>query len=134
MTTIDEAREAIYQRWEAEWGSRTTYTFENEVFEEPESAVWVRVSVRNITGGQKTLGPKLNRKYERKVVIYIQIFVPKGTGMAASGSHAQFALGIFEGESFSNIDCFDGSVRELPEEEIWQPTLVEIFCDYEEIK
>ena len=134
MTTIDEAREAVYARWIAEWGSRTIYTFENEKFTEPENEVWIRVSVRNLVGGQKTLGPKNGRKFERKAAIYVQIFAPKETGMADSGSHAQFALGIYEGESFSDLDCFDGSARELPEEEKWQPILVEIFFDYAEIK
>jgi hypothetical protein len=134
MTTIDQAREAVYERWRVLWAARTIWTFENEKFTEPKGAVWVRVSVRNLAGGQKSQGPKGSRKYERKAAIYLQIFVPKETGMDDSGNHAEYALGIYEGESFSGLFCFDGSVRELPDEEVWQSTLVEIFFDYEEIK
>jgi hypothetical protein len=134
MTSIDEAREAIYQRWNTEWASRTPWTFQNEKFTEPESSTWVRISVQNVPAPTATLGGKNARRVRRFGKINIQIFAPKEGGMAQSGTHAQFALDIFEGEQFDGVDCNYGVINELPEEDKWQPTLVEIDFDYEETK
>jgi len=134
MTSIDEAREIIYERFRTQWGSRTIFTFENERFNEPENEAWVRVSVRNAQLPKKTLGGKGHRRFRRYGTINIQIFIPSGSGMADSGVLSQAALDIFEGENFSGVDCNDGTPTELPIDGKWQPTLVEISFDYEETK
>ncbi len=135
MTTIDQARTAVYDRFVAQWANRTPFTFENEKWEEPKPDVdWVRVSVRNTGGGQETLGPKTQRKYRRRGSIFVQVFTPVAKGMKAGAGHAQAARAIFEGESFTGIDANNGVIRESGSDGKFYQTLVEVFFDYTEIK
>lgn len=133
--TLDQAREAVYERFQTLWANRTAFTLENEKFQEPgPDTDWCRVSLRHTGGGQETLGPITQRKYRRRASIFIQIFTAVAKGMQAGAGHAQAARAIFEGSSFAGIDANNGVIRESgPNGKNYQ-TLVEIFCDYDETK
>ena len=47
MTTLNEARGAIYAAFVAGWGATSAYTFDNENFDPPTEAVWARTTVRH---------------------------------------------------------------------------------------
>jgi len=141
VVTVVDAREAIYSRWSTQWVSsgaaRTAFTFENDAFSEPDhDDYWARVTVLGLGGGQVSLGPTSGRKYRRLGSVIVQIFSPVDSGMTTSGGHAEAALDIFEGASFSNLCFNDGSIREvgvMPGEK-WHLTNVEILFDFEETK
>lgn len=134
MTTLNEARQAVYDRFVTNWGTRTTFTFENEEFDEPATGDWVRVSVKQTASGQETLGPKTQRKYIRNASVMVQVFTPTNIGKTTADGHATTAAGIFEGESFSGLNCNDALIREGGQDGKWDITLVEVAFFYEETK
>jgi hypothetical protein len=135
VTTQAQAREAIYLRFTTQWGTRTTSTFENETFDDTKQEVsWVRLSVRHTGGGQDTLGKKGSRKYRRAGLIQVQIFTPKDAGLDEADGHVAVLKTIFEGESFSGVDCNDLFPRERGEDGKWYLTVVECDFDYDEIR
>ena len=76
MTTINDARKTIYNEFISQWGNTSAFTVGNEPFNQPENDPWVRLVVRNRTGGQRTLGRKGNRRFDRHGAIIAQVFIP----------------------------------------------------------
>ena len=134
MTTINEARQAIYARFISQWGTQTEFTFDNEPFTEPVSDPWVRLAVRNTDGGQETLGQSGNRRYTRDASIFVQVFTLIDTGTQEADTLARIARNIFEGERFSGVFANDGTIREIGPDGKWYQTNVEIAFFYDEIK
>lgn len=134
MTTIAESRKAIYDRFITEWGNTSIFTFENEKFIPPEDTPWVRLSVRNITGEQETLGPIGLRKYDRRGIIAMQIFVLADTGLAQADALSKTAQDIFEGISFLGVHTDNSNIKESGIDGKWLMMLVEIFFFYDETK
>lgn len=133
MTTLNEAREAIYQRFVDNYVA-TVFTFENEDFDPPETA-WVRLSVRgNVGGGQETLGAPGGRKFRRRGIIVAQVYTPLNQGLQQGDQLGQSIRAIFEAEGFSDIDANDGLVRESPPRDDFFVHIVEVFFEYEETK
>ena len=133
MTTLTEAREAVYQRFAVNYTS-TPFTFEAESFDPPDTA-WVRLSVRaNAAGGQDTLGRTGSRRFRRSGIIAAQVFTPTNQGLREGDELAQSIRALFEARSFSGLDTNDGLVRESPPEDEWIVHIVEVFFDYEEVK
>lgn len=148
MTTLNEARAAVYDRFLTEWvnggpGPLSPYTFDNEAFEPPMDAdgrgePWARCSVRSLTGTQQTLGPEGNRKYTRKALARVEVYGPPGTGLKVIDEHCQVALAMFEGRSLpgTRVMLHDAQVSEvgLVDEGRWFLSTVQATFDYEEIK
>ena len=160
MTTMPEAREAIYQffldgwlpdtgvdgytlnadgtSWDADPnGARTPYTFDNEEFDPPDGP-WVRFSFRNRNRGQETLGAAPNRRFGTRSSAFVQYFEPPGSGTATADSHMDKALSIFEGKRITGttLRVVSATARELgpdPDKRWWGGT-VEIVTDYDEQK
>lgn len=134
VTSIDTAREAIYQRWVDNW-TLTSYVFENENSDSLDkgSADWARVSVREQLSRQETLGQPGDRRYQRRGAAFIQFFTGINAGAAQAGVLAEAARNIFEGEDFEGLDFFDVQVRDLGpnQEKKWQLTVVEAAFTYE---
>lgn len=133
--TPDQVNEAIQERFKLAWGTTTIFTLENEKFTQPGADVsWVRLSVRHFGGGQFTLGPKGQRKYNRIGMIIGQVFTPliKGTQSGASLAHAFRA--IFEGERFSDVYAWDGRLVPVGPDGKHFQTNVEIDITFEETK
>lgn len=122
--TINEAREAIYQAFDAGWGSRTLRHLEGLPFTEPGPDVeWIRVAVRQLGGTTETLGDPGDKKHRRNAFVVMTVFTPADGGMKSGDQHAQFALDIFEsknvavsGDAYA-LNFIAGDVRELPLEE-----------------
>ena len=143
MTTIDEAREAVYQAFDAGWGTRTVRQLEGSFFKEPAPDVaWVRVAVRNLAGTTDTLGDTGNKKHRRTGSVFVTVFTPADQGMKLGAQHAQFALDIFESKTIAVpggsevLDFISGDVREIPldEDEKSRMTEVEISFDFTQTK
>lgn len=140
MTTIANAREAVYQAFNTGWGTRTAFHLEGNEFREPAPGVeWARVSVRNFAGTTETIGDPGEKKHRRNASVFVHIFTPADEGMKSAGEHAQFALDIFESKNIAvpnsseTLDFIAGDVRELPlgEDEKSRTTEVEIPFAYE---
>lgn len=114
--TPDEYVEAVYQRFNSNWTGTTVVHYEGHPFTEPAPDVeWARISVRNTGGGQSTLGQEGNRKYDRDVSVFIQVFTPVTAGVARGAILAQAARGIFEGVRLDPEAWFnDGVIEEQP--------------------
>lgn len=148
MTTIREAREAIYKRFVEEWVSGsdplTPYALDNERFDPPagadgRGAPWARCSVRNIDSGQHTLGRPGNRKFQRIALARVEIFVPPGSGRWDTDTYLMTAMSLFEGRpspAGTNIEFYEVLPEEigLIEDGRWDLSTVSARFDYEEIK
>lgn len=143
MTTINKAREAVYQAFKAGWGSRTLLQLEGIPFTEPEPSIaWARLVVRNIGGTTETMGDTGNKKYRRNGLAIMSIFTPADAGMKAGDEHAQFALNLFEGLNIlvpgdtERLDFIAGDVREIPmgDDEKSRQINVEVPFDFTETK
>lgn len=124
MTTINEAREAVYQAFVAGWGTRTPYQLEGIPFIEPGPGIeWIRLVVRGLGGTTETLGDVDAKKHRRNAFVLMTVFAPADAGMDEGDGHAQFALDIFESKNISvsgdnyALNFIAGDVRELPLEE-----------------
>lgn len=136
MTTIAQAREAIYQEWSDNWTSTSVWTLENERFDEPDEGTdWARVTVRSLPGGQETLGKEGDRKYQRSGSVIIQLFTSAGSGgLATSDAYSRSARDIYEGKSFDGLFFNNGQIREIGPDGKFYQTVVEVFFDYFETK
>lgn len=131
MTTPNEAAEAIYARFEDGIGT-TAFTFENEDLKEPDE--WMRLSILTRTRNQETLGPKGSRKYFSGASIMIQCYSRINIGRQSADTLARTVTTLFEGESFSGVNCNDSIARETPPTGGWYQIVVEIEFTYDETK
>jgi hypothetical protein len=138
MTTINQARAAIYEKFINDWPSQsivTPFTFPNETFDSTElNEPWVRVSVNNTDANQETLGPKGLRKYRREGTIYIQCFDLSNNGLKTLDEIAANARGIFEGETFDGVYVDDSVIRESGPDGRWFMVVVSCFFHYNQTK
>ena len=136
--TIDEAREAVYQKVVDNWTS-TSFVFQNEDDSVlyAGSSSWVRVSVVETGSEQETLGQKTDRRYRRENLLTMQIMTPANAGMNEAGTLSEEARDLFEGEAFSDLDFIDGiDIIDLgvDKEKKWQQTNVRGTFAYEKKK
>ena len=137
MTTLSEAKEAIYLAFETAWTpTGVAFTFDNEEFDPPESVAWARLSVRHTASSQETLGKVGNRKFARLGSVFVQVFTPIDQGTAQADSLATTARETFEGVSLvgTTVRFQDVVVRETGPEGKWYQTLVEANFEYDEIR
>lgn len=134
MTTINEARETVYERVRDLW-TDTVFTFEGDEFKEPESDPWLRVSVRQRGGGQSTLGGVGNRRFRREASVHGQVFVPLQEGLKQNDTLAKTFNDLFEGvPRISGLEFGNGGVSEIGPSGNKQQYNVEIEFSYQERK
>lgn len=135
MTTSNQAKQAINDRFILLWNDKTPYSLPNEPFTQPEpDTAWVRFTVINIEGGQETLGKKGNRKFQRFGLIITNVFTPLETGTFEGDELATEIRDMFEGERFNGVTVHDGRVREKGVEDQWYHTIMEADFVYYETK
>lgn len=131
MTTPNEAAEAISARFEAGIGT-IAFTYENEDLKEPDT--WMRLTIETRTRNQETLGPKGSRKYFSNASILVQCYSRTNIGRQPADTLARTVTTIFEGETFSGVNCNDAIARESPPQGRWYQIVVEIEFTYDETK
>jgi hypothetical protein len=138
MTTLNQARERIYQQFVTDGGlvHQVTLTFDNDDFDPPEGTPWARLSVRHRASTQESLGGVGLRKFERIGAVIVQCFVPLDKGTQAADTLATAARNVFEGKTFTPeaIHFFDVVVREIGPDDAWYQVNVEAFFIYHETK
>ncbi len=135
-STLSEARETIYETFNTAWAGQTQLTFDNEKFDPPDDASWVRLSVRHKISTQETLGALGNRKFLRGASCFIQIFTVFDIGTATADGLVETARAIFEGTSISGttIRFNDVIVREEGRDKSWFYVVIEATFEYNELK
>lgn len=135
MTSLQTARETIYQTFATDWGVTSQFTFANENFEPPANAPWVRLAVLHQTGNQETLGDVGFRRFRREGIISIQVFMPLNDGLRDIDALVQMARQVFEGRTLTGpIWCTDANVSEAGPSDGWYQFNVDIDFAYEETK
>lgn len=134
MTTINESRKVIYDKFVTLWGTTSPFTFANEQFNEPENLPWVRLTVLNELGQQETQGVIGNRKYNRSASIKAQVFTLANTGVSKSDELTTKIQDIFEGNTFTGVYIYNSNINEIGTDGKWYMALVEISFFYDEIK
>lgn len=134
MTTINQARETVYDRVRSLW-TDSVFTFDGDAFIPPTDAPWIRVSVRQRGGGQSTLGGVGNRRFRREASAIGQVFVPVGKGLQENDTLARTFRDLFEGvPRISGLEFNDGVIREVGPVGDEQQHNVEIEFSYQERK
>lgn len=136
MVTLAVAREAIYEKWATDWGATSPYVFDNEKFDSPSSAAWVRVAVRHQTSTLECIGGTGNNTYMRSGVVFVQVFTPVDQGTAEADSLSQAARAIFEGITLSSnaIRFNNVTIREIGADGSRYQINLECRFDYDERK
>lgn len=136
MTTIEEARETVFERWRVTWGSTTPYALDNEKFSPPASAPrqWARVSVEPRPPDDPTLGGPGFRRFRRRARVVVRLYDSTDAGMKKLDQLTAQAIAVFEGRSFSGLRFVAANFRMSPPEGEWQPVLIEFPFDYHETK
>lgn len=137
MSVWREVQEALYQRWRAEWGATSPYSFENEGFDPP-AALWCNFRTIRMPGGPGTIGKPGNRKMDRVGLLLIVLKIPPGGGIGIISDRAEKAAAIFENKRLSPHDIRFAQVEPGVGSEIengrWWGVSVEGRFDYEELK
>lgn len=139
MTTLNEARSAVYTRFLDNFTGLPVerITFDNEEFESLEqgSLNWVRLVVRSTTRQQDTIGRPSNRRYRSAATVIVQVYTQVNTGVKSSDSLVEEIQSIFEGVSFDGLDFDEAATpTELGVDGRWYVATVEAPFDYDEIK
>jgi len=113
VTTFAAAKESIYQQFVTDWGSASAYTFDNEKFDPPSDAPWVRVAVRHAASRQVCLGGVGNRKFDRDGLVLIQVFGRLDRGTKEVDDLVEKALAIYEGKTIDLIRFISTVPREI---------------------
>jgi hypothetical protein len=136
MTTLIEAKEAIYTRFLASFTGTSNIVFDNEdpSFDLDVVPDWCRLSIRHVDRNQETLGKVGNRRFRVKAIAFVQVYTKSNTGVQQSGVLVTEARDVFEGSSFSGLDFNNAKTPEGGPEGKWYTAVVEANFDYDEIK
>lgn len=121
MTTLNEARGAIYEAFVAGWGSTSLFTFDNESFDPPDDAAWARLTVRHAIRAQESLGGIGARKFESEGSAIVQCFAPLDSGASLADALAEVARSIFEGKTLlpEVIRFTSAEIQEIGPTDAW---------------
>lgn len=118
--TANEARAYLYAAFGAGWvvpggysAPAVPYHFSNEAFDSDGLNEWLTVSVRNLSGGQYTLGQTGSRIFRRRGQVVAEIRVAVDRGLQRLDELATTFLAIFEARTINQVHLHDGVYREL---------------------
>jgi hypothetical protein len=135
MTTENEARDAIYDRWRDQWGSTTPYALGDEAYKPSETVpAWARVTVRHEDRRQTSLGGVGNRRFRTDGRIFVQVFVNRDRGDKTLDAFLTQAREVFEAQILGGVWVTSARARELGVDGKWQQGQVEAAFNYEEVK
>lgn len=152
-TTANDAREALYAHFLANWNELVMVLIEAWGLElpgltgqplvpyclgdetmEPPNGPWVRLTVRHGPTSQETLGTLGNRNFERTGRVFVQGFIPPGGDDAALDMVMEAARGVFEGRTVDPLairfNAVEVSELGVIEGGRWQAALAEAPFDY----
>lgn len=134
MTTLNEARQVVYNTFVDDWGNETPYDLEDDDFTEPESGNWVRLTLKGLPGGQETQGRPGNRRYIRRGLIVVEVYGQPRTGEYNEDVYAERIRDLFEGKVINGVVFNDGNITPDGTRDNWRRVLVTIQFQYYEKK
>lgn len=136
MANIKEAKKAVVDAFLTAWNDQTEVALDNHPFDSERDGLtsWVRAVVRNVGGGQRTLGPVGNRKYDRDANFIVQVFTESGRGSGPADTLAQAVIDAMEGKTIDQIYLFDAVSTEIGVEGRWYQVNVTVAIRYIEVK
>lgn len=132
--TENEARAILYQEFLDNWNPLIPHTFDNEGFNADGIPEWVRLTVRHTPGGQHTLGALGHRRFRRRGLVIVQVFVPVDRGLLRCDELAAAARDIFEGKTLSGVMLHDGNYREVGPDRQWFQGNITVDFSFDETK
>ncbi len=89
VSSITEARDAIYLQFETVWNAQTppvpTLFYDDKEFDIPDGDTpWAFLMVRHAFSDQATLGEIGNRRFRRKGTVTVQVRTPTGLGLSTN--------------------------------------------------
>lgn len=110
--TRSEAKNILLKEFISAYGLTTPVAYaNNEEFEKPTNAPWIKFSVLENHANQRTIGSEGNRRYNRLGMISYQVFIPNNTGTYEGDILCEQINNIFEGKRFQGINCWLGLYR-----------------------
>lgn len=139
MTTLTEAREALYKTLTDGW-TTTPIVFGNEKYT-PSSSITTAFHVRAIANHtdsqQDSLGSVGNRRFLRQGMFFIQILGPLNKGLKTLDEYATTIRDLYEGKTRlagTNIRIYGVVIEEGPIDGLYSSLVVNVPFEYEEIK
>lgn len=107
MSAADE-RKSIGDLFKAEWADRLPVAWPNMKFEPPAEAAWCRFSIVQAEARQIEIGG-INNEARAEGRVFVQVFVPVGTGDKVARQHCDVAANIFK--THKTLTTPEGCVR-----------------------
>ncbi len=110
MTTAT-AYSAIRAYLEASWAA-TPLAWDNEAFDTPDDAAFVRVEMTGDMWDQMSIGAgeRLQNRWEEEGDLLLSVIVPAGTGTLLARQHAEALANIFRGLQLGEIEFREISI------------------------
>lgn len=139
MTTSNQARQEVYETLKTPWETAypsTPLVFANEGFDSEGVEEYASVELRHTGGGQSTLGAVGSRNFERRGLVFVQLYAAVNRGLARLDELSKTVLDTLEGKTLpvNSVFLYNGLFRELPPEGPWVRGSVTIQVTYDEIK
>lgn len=146
-TSINDAREALYQYFVAGWAAAVAaeaarqavtlaappYALGDETMEPPDG-IWVRLTVRHGPTDQETLGTCGNRNFDRAGRVFVQCFMTPGGDERTLDVCAEAARNLFEARTIGapaiRFNAVEVSELGVIEGGRWQAALAEAPFNY----
>jgi len=107
--TVSEAWTFIRTRFEANWTGTQPVQYPNQPFIPPAGSSWLRLEMTEGEARNASLGINHIRHVG---VIWIGVYIPKGTGISAGFTLAETAAAIFENQRFHSVHCWAASIKD----------------------
>lgn len=141
-TAVDEMSKLFWEAWEptgnpVHWpGVAFNVPGTDNSFIPPQDSPWARFAVLHATGGQRSLtGLGNKKKWGREGTLWVQIFVPIGSGLSTAYQLAKIVTDAYEGVSTPSCVWFrNARINEVGATGGYEQLNVRVDFTYDEIK
>lgn len=142
VSSFSDARNAVMDKFTTAWNAQAdppVLLYEDVHTEDDRptgDSPWAWVQMRHLTGDQATLGEVGNRRFERRGLITVEIYVPAGLGLTTADDLSKVAQDAFEGQETAPDAVLFRNVRmnEVGRNGPWFQVNVLAEFDYQEVK
>lgn len=141
MPTTTAARDTIQTTFNTAWLAQSLDTgevrpeiaWDNLQFNPPEVLPFARFMIKHLAGSQETLGSVGNRVFRKQGIIFVDLFIPKNTGMVTLEKWSATARTAFEGIQATGVWFRNVITLEQDPEEEYLRALTQSDFQYDEI-
>lgn len=135
--TPKEARNAILVQYLTTYSGVIPIALDNQPFTPPETGdgvKWVRVSIQFVDGRQASLGRANNRRFDKRGILFVQVFTPTGYATNDNDELAEASLNLFEGVNLNGLWFDQGRIETIGSDDEWYQQNVVINFTFSAIK